>query len=78
VTYLFNRRAETLEAVFDPKPFRLNFVVDRSGSGTCFSPNAEGFPCQYHSTHLSYASSSKDCCNQDMTEKIGSYIHKKH
>jgi hypothetical protein len=61
MSYRFSRRLTPWRLGIDPNPVHLNFLLDKSGSGTCFSPNAEGFPCQYHSTYLSYAPLSKDC-----------------
>lgn len=50
MSYRFSRRLTPWRLGIDPNPFHLKFLLDKSGSRTCFSPNAEGFPI-FH-THL--------------------------
>ena len=46
---------------FDPRPFRLTFVVDRVTLVVVFFPSTSAFPYHYHSTNAAYSSSATRC-----------------
>jgi len=39
----------------DTKPVRMRFLVKKNDPGTCFSPMASVFRCQYHPTNVPYS-----------------------
>jgi hypothetical protein len=42
------RQLSSWKPRFNPKPFRVGFVVDKMALG--FPPSTSAFPCQYHFT----------------------------
>jgi hypothetical protein len=47
----------TWRSGFDPRSVHVRFVVEESGNKTGISPTTSVFPCQYHSTNTTCASS---------------------